>query len=369
MINVLQVTAALSEGGVETLLHTFYECVDREQFRFDVACYSHPDGVYREKFEEQGCSILALPSKKHILKSAKALYRALKEKRYDIIHVHQDDLSFLPILVAWLARVPVRIVHAHLGKYPHSLPRRIMSAVTTPIMFRLANGYFACSEKAKAEFYPKRLQDRVFIMQNGIPAERFRFSPEARKEIREEYGFTDGQTVIGNIARITDQKNPLFLADVFKALHDADPDYRLMMVGDGVMREETERKLGALGLRDACVMAGPRNDAWRYYSALDVFVLPSAFEGLGISFVEAQTNGLPTFASMQVPAETKISSLIEYLPVEEGAGLWARRILQAGPREPEAQVDPRYDIRVHAKALEKEYLKLAERHTAGGAKK
>ena len=215
MINVLQVTAALSEGGVETLLHTFYECVDREQFRFDVACYSHADGVYREKFEEQGCRILALPSKKHILKSAKALYRALKEERYDIIHVHQDDLSFLPLFVAWLAGVPVRIVHAHLGKYPHSLLRRIASAITTPVMFRISNGYFACSEKAKAEFYPKRLQEKVFIMQNGIPTERFRFSPEARKEIREAYGFTDGQTVIGNIARITDQKDPLFLIDVF----------------------------------------------------------------------------------------------------------------------------------------------------------
>ena len=360
MINVLQITAALSEGGVETLLHTFYECFDREQFHFDVACFSHADGVYRELFEQQGCGIIALPSKKHILKSLKALRQALREKKYDIVHVHQDDLSFLSILAARLEKVPVRIVHSHLGKYPHSLPRKVLSAITNPIMFRMANGYFACSEKAKEEFYPKRLQNRVYIMQNGIPTERFRFSEEERKTIREAYGFTDDQTVIGNIARMTEQKNPLFLVEVFRVLHGENEHYRLFLVGDGVMRETVEQQIDAYGLRDFCVFAGARNDAWRFYSALDVFVLPSAYEGLGISFVEAQVNGLPTYASMAVPKETRISDMIEYLPVEDGPELWARRIRSSEGRKKEAVCDDRYDIRTHARALEKEYQRLLE---------
>lgn len=358
MINVLQITAALSEGGVETLLHTFYECFDREQFHFDVACFSHADGVYRELFEEQGCGIIALPSKKHFFRCLKELRQVLREKKYDIVHVHQDDLSFLSILAAWLEKVPVRIVHSHLGKYPHSLPRAAVSAITNPIMFRMANGYFACSEKAKEEFYPRRLQDRVFIMQNGIPTERFRFSAEARKDVREEFGFGDDQTVIGNIARMTEQKDPLFLVEVFRILHEEHPEVRLLFVGDGVLRETVEDRVAAYGLGDVCVFAGARNDAWRFYSALDVFVLPSAYEGLGISFVEAQVNGLPTYASLDVPAETRISDQIEYLPKEEGPKLWARRILASGGRETDAVCDDRYDIRVHAAALEKEYKRL-----------
>jgi glycosyltransferase involved in cell wall biosynthesis len=364
MIKVLQITAALTEGGVETLLHTFYECVDKEKFHFDVACYSHADGVYRTLFEQQGCGILALPSKRKVLQSAKALYRALKEGQYDIVHVHQDDLSFLPILVARLAGVPVRIVHSHLGKYPHSLLGAISEKITNPIMFRLANGYFACSEKAKKEFYPARLQDRVYIMQNGIPEERFRFSPEERKAIREQYGFTENQTVIGNVARMTDQKDPLFLVDVFKQVHDEDPQSRLMLVGDGVMREAVQERIRALGLTDAAVLAGSRNDAYRYYSALDVFALPSAYEGLGISFVEAQVNGLPSFASTAVPRETKISGLIEYLPTgDKNTGLWAKRILACGGRDGRKDatiIDDTFDIRVHARALEEEYIKLTE---------
>ena len=287
MIKVLQITAALREGGVETLLHSFYECVDKEQFHFDMACFSYADGVYREKFEALGCSIFALPSKKHLLKSAKALYSVLKEGRYDIVHVHQDDLSFLSILVAWKAKVPVRIVHSHLGKYPHSLLRGMISAITIPIMFRMANGYFACSEKAKKEFYPARLQDRVFVMQNGIPMERFRFSEETRKEVRAECGFTDDQTVIGSIARMTDQKDPLYLVEVFRLLHEANPNYRLLMLGDGLLREAVEQRIAAYGLQGVCVLTGARNDAWRFYNALDVFCLPSSWEGLGISFVEA----------------------------------------------------------------------------------
>ena len=357
MIKVLQVMAALREGGVETLLHSFYECVDKEKFHFDVACFSHADGVYREKFEELGCKIIALPSKKHLFKSAKALHQALKEGGYDIVHVHQDDLSFLSILVAWKAKVPVRIVHSHLGKYPHSLPRKILSAITNPIMFRLANGYFACSEKAKKEFYPKRLWDKVFVMQNGIPMEKFRFSAETRKGIRDAYGFTDENIVVGSIARMTDQKDPLYLVEVFRMLHEVNPEYRLLMLGDGVLREAVEQRIAEYGLQDVCVLTGARNDAWRFYNALDVFALPSSWEGLGISFVEAQTNGLPTYASLEVPAETKISDLIEYLPKDEGPELWVRRILQSEGRDPNPTLANKYDIRATAEAVCNTYAK------------
>ena len=363
MIKILQVMAALDAGGVETLLHSCCECMDREQFHSDVACYYHADGVYRAKYEELGCQIIALPSKKKLPQSIRTLYRALKDGRYDIMHVHQDDLSFLPILVARMAGVKVRIVHAHQGKYPHSLPGRMISAVTTPLLFRLANGYFACSEKVKKEFYPERLQGKVFILRNGIRADKFRFSPEYRKAVRAELGFADGQTVIGNIARMTDEKNPLFLIDVFQKLHEADENCRLLMVGDGNLREQIEEKLRTLGLREAAVLTGARNDAYRYYSALDVFVLPSDHEGLGISFLEAQVNGLPAFASDAVPRETKISGRIQYLPVSDGAEAWTRTIRECGGRQegPEADIR-RFDIRESAKELEKAYLQLTEEH-------
>ena len=369
MIKVLQVMAALSAGGVETLLHSYYECINREKFCFDVACYSHANGAYREKYEELGCRIYALPSKKKLPQSIRTLYRVLKDGQYDIVHVHQDDLSFLPILIARLAGVKVRIVHSHLGRYPHSFLRKLITGVTNPLMFRLANGYFACSEKAKEEFYPERLQERVYVMPNGISAERFRFSPENRKVIRDELGFTDQMTVVGNIARITDQKDPLFLTEVFRKLHETDENYRLMLVGDGAMREQVEEKLRAMGLADAAVLTGERNDAYRYYSALDVFALPSAFEGLGISFVEAQTNGLPTFASTAVPRETKISDLIEYLPTGNSTELWAQRIRACGGRNGSKEsevIDHRFEIRLHVRGLEETYEKLLNTNQRGG---
>ena len=359
-MKILQVVAALTAGGVETLLHSYYEEMDREQFHCDVACFSHYHGVYRKKYEELGCRIIEIPSKKKLVKSFRTLYTTMKEGQYDVVHVHQDDLSFLSILAAWFARVPVRIVHTHLGKYPHSFAGRVLSAVTTPVMFRLANGYFACSEKAKQEFYPARLQDRVFIMKNGIRSRLFRFSPEDRHEIREQYGIADEQILAGCVARIEEQKNPFFLLEVFSLLHSRDDRYRLMMVGDGTLRDQVEAKITGLGLQGSVVLTGPRDDAYRYYSALDVFVLPSLFEGLGISFVEAQTNGLPTFASLAVPKEATISDLIEYLPLEDGAELWARRILASEGRKENPETDGRYDIRMHVKELEDQYLKLRE---------
>ena len=361
-MKILQVMAALNGGGVETLLHSYYEETDRDKFRWDAACYSNYHGVYRAKYEELGCRIIELPSKRKLWKSVRTLYRVLKEGHYDIVHAHQDDLSFLTILTARVAGVPVRIVHSHLGKYPHSFAGRILSAVTTPLLFRLANGYFACSEKAKQEFYPARLQEKVFIMKNGIRSERFRFCLEDREAIRKQYGFTDEQTVIGSIARLAEQKNPFFLLEVFRRVYEQDSRYRLMLVGDGVLREQVKAKAVEMGLEDCVVLTGARDDAFRYYSALDVFALPSLYEGLGISFVEAQTNGLPTFASMAVPKEAAISDQIEFLPLEEAAepatALWARRILAAGGRKENPDIDDRYDISRYVKELEEEYTKL-----------
>jgi glycosyltransferase involved in cell wall biosynthesis len=197
-------------------------------------------------------------------------------------------------------------------------------------------------------------------MKNGIRSERFRFSPADREEIRKQYGITDEQILVGCVARITEQKNPFFLLEIFSLLHRQDNRYRLMMVGDGSLREQVEAKIVGLGLQEYVVLTGPRDDAYRYYSALDVFVLPSLFEGLGISFVEAQTNGLPTFASLAVPQEATISDLIEYLPLEDGAELWARRILASEGRKESPETDERYDIRIHVKELEDQYLKLRE---------
>ena len=374
MIRALQVMAALTEGRVESLVHSFYEDMDREQFHFDVACFSHADGVYRAKFEELGCGIFPMPSKRHPVKSLRALVRVMKDGRYDIVHVHQDDLSFLSILAARMAGVPVRIVHSHLGKYPHSFTGKVITSITNPMMFRMANGYFACSEKAKREFYPARLQDQVYIMKNGIQSRRFRFCQAEREMIRRQYGITEEETVIGNVARITAQKDPFFLLEVFRRLHAQDPKWRLMLVGDGVLKEQLEAKAVGLGLQQAVILTGGRNDAWRYYSALDIFALPSRYEGLGISFVEAQTNGLPTFASMAVPLETKISELIEYLPTEDGAAgsggngaesaaeLWTRRILACEGRPEDPWADDRYDISFFVQGLEKEYLKLREKN-------
>ena len=174
-MKILQVVAALTAGGVETLLHSYYEEMDREQFRCDVACFSHYDGVYRKKFEELGCRIAEIPSKRKLLKSFRALYRTMKEGQYDIVHVHQDDLSFLSILAARFAGVPVRIVHSHLGKYPHSLPGRVLSAVTTPVMFR-GSGFPRQTGKKSGSSTGLRMNRSWSDAWHGLRSRRIRFS-------------------------------------------------------------------------------------------------------------------------------------------------------------------------------------------------
>ena len=159
-------------------------------------------------------------------------------------------------------------------------------------------------------------------MKNAIISEPLLFNPETRAELRKELGVKDS-ILVGVIGRITAQKNPFYLVDCFAALKSKEPLACLLWIGEGKLIEQVKKRLESQGLLDDCIFLGRREDVGRWYSAMDLFLLPSFFEGLGIVFLEAQCSGLPCFGSDCVPVDTEITELMHRLPLRKTPDEWA----------------------------------------------
>ena len=238
-----------------------------------------------------------------------------------------NTLSAFPLFAAWMAEVPVRILHNHSTSSPGETKRNIMKAVLRPLAKLFANHYFACSKLAADWMYGKKLVDegKVTIIHNAIDPDKFAFNPEKRKILRKELGL-EGKFVIGHVGRFMFQKNHEFLIDLFAEVVKENPEARLILIGDGPLKEHIQQKVKNLGLSEKVQFLGIRNDVADLYNAMDLFLLPSHYEGLPVVGVEAQANGLPMIVSDRVTKEMKVTDLVTYKSLDANKIGWIKSV-------------------------------------------
>ena len=208
---------------------------------------------------------------------------------------------------------------------------------------------------------------KVTIMPNAIELDKFRFSNERRQQIRYELGLSD-KYVIGCVGRFSFQKNHEFLIEVYNELLKKKPDSILLLIGRGELEEDIKRKVKNYNIEKSVLFLGVRNDVPDLLNAMDVFVLPSRFEGLGMVYVEAQVNGLPCVASDgPVPKEVNIAGGVTFLSLQETAEFWCEYILSNHLSRESLCCDvgsvSQYNIDLAAERLRGYYLKLCETKT------
>jgi glycosyltransferase involved in cell wall biosynthesis len=286
---------------------------------------------------------------------------------YDVVHAHMDGMNAYPLGIAKRFGISVRISHSHNTDFLTANPARrafhMLARVNIP---RVATHLFACSAAAGRFLYGgKRIQSgNVKIIRNAIDIDRYRFDSEVRARMRSELGL-DGSCAIGHIGRFDlRQKNQLFLLDAFSKAKKNRPELKLVLIGDGEGRIAIERHIGELQLDGEVMLTGFRDDIPDLLCAMDVFALPSHFEGLGIVLIEAQANGLPCVASSAVPQDTLVTDCT-YLALTDMDG-WVRFFANIGEKlsrtlEQDAFAAKGYDIRLAAKALSDFYLEVASR--------
>lgn len=341
-IKVLHVVGQMNRGGTETLLMSLLKATDRSQFQYDFVEQTPLPCDYDDELLSYGSIIYRCPTISPTnLRRYRLWWRRFFEEHPEYWIVHGHSRGSAPLYLDEANRAGrVTILHCHNNSFGLGIKGLIRKVWQTPLK-TIADYNFACSYESGVSQFGKNGVFRV--IKNGILTERFAWDPEKRKTVREAFGLKD-RFVIGNVARFEAQKNHSFLIDIFHEVRKLCPEARLLLVGHGTYEEQIREKVKGLGLEDKVIFAGLRSDVNELLQAMDVFVLPSHFEGLGIVNIEAQAACLPCYVSARVvPPEAKVTELLHYVPLEAGAAEWARQIV-AGYIPPEERRDTTAEI-------------------------
>ena len=357
-MRVLQVIGSLDYAGVENVVMNYYRNINRDEIQFDFITCSEKPERFDEEIEKMGGRIFRLPSRnKNPLGYMRALYRVIKTEKYPIVHIEQNSASMaMDALVSRLCGVKTIIGHSHSTScnvlWQHYLFRPFVNILLT---------HRAACSKAAGKWVFGNKKD-VLIVNNAISAEKYSFNADVRQRVRAEYSLED-KFVVGFVGRFENMKNLPRLVDIFTVIKHKCPDAALMLVGDGSLRDSLEDYLKSHGVADACVFTGKCDRVHEMYNAMDVFVLPSLYEGLPLVCVEAQTSGLSCVVSDSVSVPPITDGVI-YCALEKSDDEWADEILKAPITDRQntksALVDSGYDIKTEAKRLEKFYNMCVE---------
>ena len=360
------------DGGVEAVILNYFRNINKSKFVFDFVIDSDStDNNFINEIQELGGTIIKCPPYQKLHKYNKFLYKLFKEKNYDIVHSNINTLSVFPLRMAEQAGIKIRIAHSHSTSNPKEWKKNLLKNILRPFSKKYANVYFSCSELVGRLLFGNKTFDegKVTIINNAIDVEKFVYNEDIRKKVRNDLKekckleIDDDTLVVGHIGRFVKQKNHDFLIDIFNEVHKRKENSVLVLVGQGPLQKEIEEKVKILGLQDCVLFLGQRNDANELYQAMDVFVLPSLYEGLPVVGVEAQASGLLCELSNAMTKETKILDTTNFIDLSLSAEEWAEKILDGQNKfvrknMTEELKDSGYDIKKEAKKLEDKYFEL-----------
>ncbi len=329
-LRVLHILSGMNHGGAEAMIMNYYRNIDRNKIQFDFLLTSSKRGAYFDEIESLGGKIyiispLTLKTMHLYLRDLNRFFKCRRE--YIIVHSHTSSKSVFPLLIAKINNVPVRVCHAHNSKSEGGYKGVIRDLLKLPLKF-IATDFFACGEKAAVWLYGKSYvkKHKVKIISNAIDSKKYSFDIEKRKDIRKKFDIED-KLVVGHIGRFNLQKNHDFLIDVFYEIHKKFADSVLMLIGDGELRKEIEKRTEMRMLNDNVILTGPRNDVHELLQAMDIFIFPSLYEGLPVSVIEAQASGLNCILSECITKEVEVTDLISYMSLEEYCEKWAQKAI------------------------------------------
>lgn len=315
-LRILHCVVCLNRGGTETLLLNIFKNIDRTKVQFDFLT-SLP-GELEQEVESLGGRVYHIPFIDTVGpfvygRNLRIFFASHPE--YTIVHSHMDKFSGCVLSAARHQGIPVRIAHSHSTRSERGVLVQLIKWYYGKKIEPNATHCFACSKLAARWMFPTREAD-VYIIKNGVKIDDF--SAGAKHSTR---------FAVAHVGRFSPAKNHDFLLHVFAELVKIHPDSKLVLAGDGPLRENIQAKVEHAGLSDKVVFLGTCNTIPSVLRAADVFCMPSLFEGFPISLIEAQAAGLPCVASSRITEEAGVTELVHFLPLEAGAGEWARKLL------------------------------------------
>ena len=363
-IKVLRIVGECNAGGVETIALNYYKNIDHRKIKMDFLFYGKSIFKFDEEIKKNKDKVFNItPYKENMIKSIMEIKEIVKNEKYDIVHSQINALSFFPLLGAKLGGTKIRLASNHsTANMKYEFKKSIIKYLLKPTVQLMATDYAACSEYAGKWMFGNK---KIKVIHNAIALDEFCYSESERNNIREKMKWND-EFIIGHVGRFVKQKNHGFILEIFKEVLKTIPNARLVLIGDGELKKDIENKALEMGIFNKISFLGVRFDVNKLMLAMDVFVFPSIYEGLGNVITEAQAVALQSVVSETVPQEVKMTEYVSYLSLKDSKEEWAQKICEYnnGYKKRNTYEDLKeagYEIKSASKELEKYYISLCKR--------
>lgn len=328
MIRVAVIMGKMHSGGKKNLVMEYYRHIDRSKVQFDFLCDEDSNAIPVDEIEELGGRVYIITPYQNIVKNIKDIVRICKKNNYDIIHGYNGTMNVFAMFAGWRCGIPVRI-NESISMAHKADKKTFLKNILKPFSRCFATHYMANGEVCGRWQFGDKLYEagKVAVFKTVIDVDKNKFDEELRANTRRELGIEDN-IVIGHIGRLTAQKNTLFIIDIFIEILKKESRAKLLIIGDGELRDAMSQKIMDANIQYAVLDMGRREDIQQFYNAMDGFLLPSLYEGLPVVGIEAETCGLPTFFSKEIPIESSpCKELGCFIGLDVSATHWAEIIL------------------------------------------
>jgi glycosyltransferase involved in cell wall biosynthesis len=346
----------MDRAGQETFIMNMYRHIDRTKIQFDFIVHTEEKCDYDDEITGLGGRIYRVPTKKqNLFKNLNEIRKIVRDGKYKIVHRHTEHAMILvDLLAAKCGGADTLITHSHSTSTKHSLSHIMLR----PLLNRITTLKIACSKPAGIWLFGRH--SGFLTINNAIDAKAYSYNKTIRYELRRELGLDD-KLVLGHIGRFTYAKNHEFLLEIFCEVLKINDQAVLMLIGDGELRKSIEKKALNLKVKEKIMFTGIIGNVNEYLQAIDVFVFPSIYEGLGIVAIEAQASGIPCIVSETLPEEISVTDLVSFLSLKESPKVWADKIIEAVQKNVRRDTyndisNANYDIVDNARQLEKIYI-------------
>lgn len=327
-IRVLQVLGGLNRGGAETMVMNLYRNIDRNKIQFDFIKHTESKCAYDDEIKELGGRIYSIPKYKvyNHFQYKKAWNNFLKKHpEYKIIHGHVRSTATIYLKIAKKYGL-YTIAHSH----STSSGKGIKAIIKNMLQFRIryiADFFMGCSQDANEWLFGKKSanSEKCFVLPNAIEVEKYKYNEEIARKIKAEFNIKNDEIVVGHIGRFSYMKNHKFLIEIFEKLCKTE-NCKLLLVGDGELKNDIQNIVKNKHLENKVIFTGVRSDVNEILQAMDIFVMPSIFEGLPVTLIEAQASGVPSLIANTITKEVDITPLIYRENLKNEPLIWTNKI-------------------------------------------